>query len=167
METRFLDELHKKIAELIAASPAKDIEKNLRALLSSAFSRLDLVTREEFDVQQEVLGRTRDKLHEMEARVAEIEKSLAGLGSQRVLWSPSPASDFSISATTTRADFRSAGRVTRRLIQPRTRRNGSSSGHGGGSSRERSAQLHDRRSARGRSQREQGPRSIGAAELPI
>ena len=73
METRFLDELNKKISDLIAASPAKDIEKNLRALLSSAFSRLDLVTREEFDVQQEVLGRTRDKLQQMEARVAALE----------------------------------------------------------------------------------------------
>ncbi len=62
METRFLDELNRKVSELIAASPAKDIEKNLRALLSSAFSRLDLVTREEFDIQQEVLGRTREKL---------------------------------------------------------------------------------------------------------
>ena len=77
MGTRFLDELNKKVSELIAASPAKDIEKNLRALLSSAFSRLDLVTREEFDVQQEVLGRTRDKLHQMETRVAEMEKLLA------------------------------------------------------------------------------------------
>ena len=77
METRFLDELNKKVSELLAASPAKDIEKNLRALLSSAFSRLDLVTREEFDVQQEVLGRTRDKLQQMETRVAEMEKLLA------------------------------------------------------------------------------------------
>ena len=77
METRFLDELNRKVSELLAASPAKDIEKNLRALLSSAFSRLDLVTREEFDVQQEVLGRTRDKLQQMETRVAEMEKSLA------------------------------------------------------------------------------------------
>ena len=77
METRFLDELNKKVSEMIAASPAKDIEKNLRALLSSAFSRLDLVTREEFDVQQEVLGRTRDKLQQMETRVAEMEKLLA------------------------------------------------------------------------------------------
>lgn len=76
METRFLDELNHKVAELIAASPAKDVEKNLRALLSSAFSRLDLVTREEFDVQQEVLGRTREKLRQMEARVAELEARL-------------------------------------------------------------------------------------------
>ena len=73
METRFLDELNKKVSELIAASPAKDIEKNLRALLSSAFSRLDLVTREEFDVQQEVLARTRDKLQQMEAKIAALE----------------------------------------------------------------------------------------------
>lgn len=77
METRFLNELNRKVAELMAASPAKDVEKNLRALLSSAFSRLDLVTREEFDVQQEVLGRTRDKLQQMETRVAEMEKLLA------------------------------------------------------------------------------------------
>lgn len=77
METRFLDELNKKVSELIAASPAKDIEKNLRALLSSAFTRFDLVTREEFDVQQGVLGRTREKLEQMEVRVAEMEKLLA------------------------------------------------------------------------------------------
>ncbi len=77
METRFLDELNKKVSELIAASPAKDIEKNLRALLSSAFSRLDLVTREEFDIQQAVLARAREKLEHMEARVAELEKAIA------------------------------------------------------------------------------------------
>ena len=76
METRFLDQLNEKVSELIAASPAKDVEKNLRALLSNAFSRLDLVTREEVDVQQEVLGRTREKLRQLEARVAEMEKLL-------------------------------------------------------------------------------------------
>jgi len=77
LETRYLDELNRKVAELIAASPAKDVEKNLRALLSSAFSRLDLVTREEFDIQQQVLGRTREKLQQMEVRVTELEKLLA------------------------------------------------------------------------------------------
>ena len=80
METRFLDELNRKVAELIAASPARDVEKNLRALLSSAFSRLDLVTREEFDIQQEVLSRARDKLQQMEARVAELEAKLGTKG---------------------------------------------------------------------------------------
>jgi BMFP domain-containing protein YqiC len=83
LETRYLDELNKKVSELLAASPAKDIEKNLRALLSSAFSRLDLVTREEFDVQQEVLARTREKLQQMEARVAELERGKEGGGERR------------------------------------------------------------------------------------
>ena len=73
MDTKILDELNRRVRDLIAASPAKDIEKNLRALLSSAFSRLDLVTREEFDVQQEVLRHTREKLQQMESRVAELE----------------------------------------------------------------------------------------------
>lgn len=73
VDTKLLDELNRRVSDLIAATPAKDIEKNLRALLSSAFSRLDLVTREEFDVQQEVLRHTREKLQQMEARVAELE----------------------------------------------------------------------------------------------
>jgi BMFP domain-containing protein YqiC len=73
MDNKLLDELNRKVRDLIAASPAKDIEKNLRAVLSSTFSRLDLVTREEFDVQQEVLRHTREKLQQMEARVAELE----------------------------------------------------------------------------------------------
>ena len=73
MDTKLLDELNRRVGELIASTPAKDIDKNLRALLSSAFSRLDLVTREEFDVQQEVLRHTREKLQQMEARVAVLE----------------------------------------------------------------------------------------------
>ena len=73
MDTKLLDELNRRVSDLIAATPAKDMEKNLRALLSSVFSRLDLVTREEFDVQQEVLRRAREKLQQMEARVAELE----------------------------------------------------------------------------------------------
>ena len=77
MDTKFLDDINRRVKELLDASPAKDIEKNLRALMSSTFSRLDLVTREEFDVQQEVLKRTREKLEQMEARVAEMEKLLA------------------------------------------------------------------------------------------
>ena len=71
---RFFDELNTRISELIAASPAKDIEKNLRVLMSSFFSRLDLVTREEFDVQAKVLARTREKLTALEVRVAELER---------------------------------------------------------------------------------------------
>ena len=54
-----IDEINAKVSEVLQNSPAKDIEKNVRVLLSGAFSRLDLVTRDEFDIQQEVLQRTR------------------------------------------------------------------------------------------------------------
>lgn len=73
-ETKFFEELDRRMKEVLAQSPAKDLERNLRAMLTSAFSRLDLVTREEFDVQREVLARTRAKLEALEARVAELER---------------------------------------------------------------------------------------------
>jgi BMFP domain-containing protein YqiC len=73
-DTRLLEEIDRKMKEILARGPAADLEKNLRALLLSAFSRLDLVTREEFDVQREVLLRTRAKLEELEAKLAEHEK---------------------------------------------------------------------------------------------
>jgi len=76
-ETKFFEELDRRMKDVLAQSPAKDLERNLRALLTSAFSRLDLVTREEFDVQREVLARTRAKLEALEAQVAELEKQLA------------------------------------------------------------------------------------------
>jgi len=74
---KILDEIGAKVSELLASSPAKDLEKNARALLASGFSKLDLVTREEFEVQKEVLTRTRDKLAELERRVAHLENELA------------------------------------------------------------------------------------------
>jgi BMFP domain-containing protein YqiC len=76
LNPKMLDEMSKKLSEVLAQNPAKDIEKNARALLASLFARLDLITREEFDVQQEVLKRTREKLSEMEKRVAELEETL-------------------------------------------------------------------------------------------
>ncbi|MGL1834663.1 accessory factor UbiK family protein [Rhodocyclaceae bacterium SMB388] len=74
---RIFDELGNKLSELAASSPARDIEKNVKALLGSAFGKLDLVTREEFDVQREVLAHARQKLHELEDRVAQLESELA------------------------------------------------------------------------------------------
>jgi BMFP domain-containing protein YqiC len=70
---KLLDDMSARISALMANTPAADIEKNLRAVLSGLFGRLDLVTREEFDVQREVLTRTRAKLEQLEARVAELE----------------------------------------------------------------------------------------------
>ena len=68
-----IDELARKIGRAIEASPAKDIEKNVKAMLQSGLQRLDLVPREEFDIQAQVLLRTREKLEALEARVAELE----------------------------------------------------------------------------------------------
>jgi BMFP domain-containing protein YqiC len=72
-QTRILDDLSARISEFLAASPAKDVEKNLQALLSAAFAKLDLATRAELEVQAKVLARSREKLSELEARVAELE----------------------------------------------------------------------------------------------
>ena len=79
LNQKVLDEIGTKVNELLAQSPVKDVEKNLRVLLAGVFARLDLVTREEFDVQQEVLKRTREKLTALEARVAELEARVAEL----------------------------------------------------------------------------------------
>ena len=73
---RILEDLSARISEFLAASPARDVEKNVKALLSSAFAKLDLATREELDVQAKVLARTREKLSALEARVAALEASI-------------------------------------------------------------------------------------------
>ncbi|MDE2310004.1 MAG: accessory factor UbiK family protein [Betaproteobacteria bacterium] len=70
---KFLDELSAKLNEIMASSPAKDFEKNTRALLAQGFAKLDLVAREEFDIQAAMLDRTREKLTALEARVAALE----------------------------------------------------------------------------------------------
>ena len=72
-EPKFFEEIDRRMKDILAQSPARDLEKNLRALLASAFSRLDLVSREEFDVQREVLARTRAKLAELESRLADLD----------------------------------------------------------------------------------------------
>lgn len=73
MNQKLLDEINEKMKAVLAQGPAADIEKNMRAMLGGLFSRLDLVTREEFDVQREVLLRTRAKLAELEKKVTELE----------------------------------------------------------------------------------------------
>ena len=73
MQTIAVD-MQNKIGEAIRNSPAKDIEKNVRAMMSQGFQRMDLVTREEFDIQSRVLAKTREKLEALEAKVADLEK---------------------------------------------------------------------------------------------
>ena len=73
MDEKLLTELSARLAALAAANPLKDLERNFRALLASTFERLELVSREEYDVQVQVLARTREKLAALEKRVAELE----------------------------------------------------------------------------------------------
>ena len=69
----FFNDLQSKINQVLENSPAKDIEKNIKAMMNQGFSKLDLVTREEFDVQAQVLAKTRAMLEALESRVAELE----------------------------------------------------------------------------------------------
>jgi BMFP domain-containing protein YqiC len=73
----FFNDLQGKINQAIESSPAKDIEKNVKAMMTQGFSKLDLVTREEFDIQNQVLAKTRAKLEALEQRLQQLEESLA------------------------------------------------------------------------------------------
>jgi BMFP domain-containing protein YqiC len=77
MSDKSIEDLAKKLAESLPEglrAVREDIETNFRAVLKSGLSRLDLVTREEFEVQEAVLARTREKLEELETRLAELEE---------------------------------------------------------------------------------------------
>ena len=73
MNEKLLSDLAARLAAFAADNPARDLEKNFRGMLSAAFARMDLVTREEYDVQVQVLARAREKLSALEARVQELE----------------------------------------------------------------------------------------------
>lgn len=76
LSKNILDEINAKISEILEHGPAKDVEKNIKVLLSGIFSRLDLVTREEFEVQEAVLQRTREKLNTLEHKLSELEAQI-------------------------------------------------------------------------------------------
>lgn len=74
LKQNIANDMAAKVTEVLAQSPARDIEKNLKAALTGWLARLDLVTREEFDIQTQVLSATRARLQELEARLASLEK---------------------------------------------------------------------------------------------
>jgi len=78
LDPKILEDFGAKMSALLANSPARDIEKNAKAAIGGIFAKLDLVTREEFDVQAQVLARTREKLTQLEARVEALEKARSG-----------------------------------------------------------------------------------------
>ncbi|MDP1607537.1 MAG: accessory factor UbiK family protein [Rhodocyclaceae bacterium] len=73
LDRKFLENISAQISAALAASPAADIEKNLRALLVAQFAKLDLVTREDFEIQKELLARGEARLAALEAKLAELE----------------------------------------------------------------------------------------------
>lgn len=78
-DPKVIDDVARRLAELLPPGIKdlqSDVEKNFRATLNTAFSKLDLVTREEFDVQTQVLTRTRAKLEALEKRVSEMEQKM-------------------------------------------------------------------------------------------
>jgi BMFP domain-containing protein YqiC len=71
-----LNEISNKIKEVVRDSPLGDVEKNINALLKGAFTKMELVSREEFDVQAEVLRNTREKLEALEKKLSELESQI-------------------------------------------------------------------------------------------
>lgn len=69
----FINDIQNRINQVLENSPAKDIEKNLKEMMTQGFSKLDLVTREEFDIQTQILANTRAKFEALEAKVAILE----------------------------------------------------------------------------------------------
>ena len=77
MDPRFIDDLARRLSAAVPqglTAMRRDLEENFKAVLQSGLTRLDLVTRQEFDVQAGVLRRTREKLEALEARLAEFER---------------------------------------------------------------------------------------------
>lgn len=73
LDPKLFEEFSARLSAIVAASPVADIEKNARALLATFFTKLDLVSREEFDIQSQVLLRTREKLKALEERICRLE----------------------------------------------------------------------------------------------
>jgi ubiquinone biosynthesis accessory factor UbiK len=79
-DTKFIDDTVKRLSESLPPGLSKfkkDLEKNFRAILQSMFTKLDLVTREEFDVQKKVLTKTRSKLGILEKQMVYLENKLS------------------------------------------------------------------------------------------
>ncbi len=71
-----LNEISNKIRGIVSDSPLADVEKNVNALLKGALTKMELVSREEFDIQAEVLRNTREKLTLLEKKLSELESQI-------------------------------------------------------------------------------------------
>lgn len=88
----WFEEVQKNVSDLIKRSPAADVERNVKAMLGQAFTRLDLVTREEFDIQVELLARTRARLEVLEDQLRALEQKVQdGAAKPVTAAAPAPA----------------------------------------------------------------------------
>ena len=72
----WFEEFQKNVAELIARSPAADIERNVKAFMGQAFTRMDLITREEFDVQVSLLSSAQTRIQALESQLQALEQRI-------------------------------------------------------------------------------------------
>ncbi|MBV7485800.1 accessory factor UbiK family protein [Bordetella sp. BOR01] len=77
--TQWIEDFQKNLSDLIARSPAADLERNAKAMMGQAFTKMDLITREEFDVQAELLARARERVDQLDAQVRQLETRVATL----------------------------------------------------------------------------------------
>jgi len=77
--TQWMEDFQKNISDLIARSPAADLERNVKAMMGQAFTKMDLITREEFDVQAELLARSRERVEQLSAQIQQLEARVAAL----------------------------------------------------------------------------------------
>jgi len=78
IDKTLFEELNERVGEALRNSPVQDLERNLRALLAAWLDRLDVVLREDFEVQKKLLERAQAKLADLERRIAELESRAQG-----------------------------------------------------------------------------------------
>ncbi|CAN1524950.1 Ubiquinone biosynthesis accessory factor UbiK [Burkholderiaceae bacterium] len=79
----WFEEFQKNVSDLIARSPAADIERNVKAFMGQAFNKMDLITREEFDIQVDMLKRVQERAAALEEQVQQLEQRMTLLESGR------------------------------------------------------------------------------------
>src|SRR5690606_24367252 len=77
--TQWIEDIQKNLSDLIARSPAADLERNVKAMMGQAFTKMDLITREEFDVQADLLARARERVDQLQAQVQQLEVRVAAV----------------------------------------------------------------------------------------
>lgn len=78
----WFEQLQQNVSNLVAKSPAADVERNVRAMMGSAFNKMDLVTREDFDQQIAVLRKTTERVSALETQIRALETRIAELESK-------------------------------------------------------------------------------------